>query len=321
MKKEPQPTGMSMPTDRTAGGMKTILVTGGGRGLGRGVAERLAADGHRVVLTVRDSSGPLVVADILRKTPSAKVEHRTLDLASFASIRSFARDLPHDLRFDVVLHVAGILQQSPVRRTTSDGFEETLAVNTLAPFLLTHELLPRIGTDQGPGRVICVSSRLHLPGSRGVPVDYDFSDPNLERGYHPDRAYKGSKLALLWFAFELARRIPPSQFTVHGMCPGFVPETAAASTKGLMRLFMRFVLPHMPFATRLLDAIDAIRFVAVDPSLDASTGGFWAEKKPFEPSRQSRSLEDGKRFWEWAESVTGTGPWPANANANANAPP
>ena len=204
------------------------------------------------------------------------------------------------------------MQQSPTRRVAmqAGGTEETLAVNALGPFLLTHELFGRIGVGTNPGRVVCVSSRLHLPGSRGADVRYAFDDPSLEHGYGADRAYKNSKLALLWFAFELARRVPEGQFTVHGMCPGFVPETAAASATGFERFLMKNVLPYLWFATRAADAAERIAYVAVDPELDNSTGGFWAEKAPAEASREARNPESATRFWSWAESVTRTGPWP-----------
>ena len=76
--------------------------------------------------------------------------------------------------------------------------------------------------------MITVCSRLHLPGSRGGPVDFDFDDPQLERGYHPDRAYKNSKLAALWFTYELQRRLGQPPITANAVCPGFVPATAAA---------------------------------------------------------------------------------------------
>lgn len=290
---------------------KTVLVTGGGRGLGRGVASALAKAGHRVLLTARSAeAGARVVDEVKRERPDADLSCATLDLSSFASIRAFAASLPPAQRFDVVFHVAGVMQQSPTRRVTVDGFEETLAVNTLAPFLLTHELLPRIGGGEGPGRVVCVSSRLHLPDSRGAPVRYDFDDPNLERGYHPERAYKNSKLALVWFVNELARRLPKERVTVHAVCPGFVPTTAAASTTGVLHFVMVRLMPHMPFATSEADAVKNLCFTAVDPSLDATTGDFWAEQKPFESSPQSRSEADAKRFYEWACAVTKTGPWP-----------
>lgn len=290
---------------------KRILVTGGGRGLGRGAAVQLAKAGHHVLLTARsEAAGAAVVAEVKAVKPDAHVEARVLDLNAFAAIRAFAAGLPPTERFDVVVHVAGVMQQSPERRRSADGFEETLAVNTLAPFLLTHELLGKVGGGATQGRIVCVSSRLHLPDSRGAPVRYDFDDPNLEHEYEPNRAYKNSKLALLWFAFELARRTPKERFTVHGMCPGFVPETAAASTKGFMNLVMRFVMPMMPFATSLSDAVDSICFTATDPSLDVTTGGFWAEKQPSQASAQANDLADAKRFFEWACEATQTGPWP-----------
>ncbi|MBL8923725.1 MAG: SDR family NAD(P)-dependent oxidoreductase [Myxococcaceae bacterium] len=290
---------------------KTVLVTGGGRGLGRGVAIALGKAGHEVLLTARSlDAGKAVVDEVKRQAPSARVEARVLDLSSFASIRAFGAALPEGQRFDTVFHVAGIMQQSAARRLSADGFEETLAVNTLAPFLLTHELLPRIGGGPTPGRVVCVSSRLHLPDSRGVPVNFDFDDPNLERSYHPERAYKNSKLAVLWFAYELARRVSKERLTVHGVCPGFVPETGAASTTGMLRFMMRFVLPHLPFATSAHVAVENLCFTAVDPLLDASTGDFWTERRASPSSPQSRDEQDARRFWDWACDMTKTGPWP-----------
>ncbi|MBE2254219.1 MAG: SDR family NAD(P)-dependent oxidoreductase [Myxococcus sp.] len=290
---------------------KSVLVTGGGRGLGKGVAAALAAAGHRVLLTARSpEAGARAVDEVKRAHPQAEVSHGTLDLASFDSIRAFARGLPAEQRFDVVMHIAGVMQQSPTRRRSADGLEETLAVNALGPFLLTHELLPRLGGGQGPGRVVGVSSRLHLPDSRGEPVRYDFDDPNLERGYHHERAYKNSKLALLWFLYELSRRVPKERFTVHGVCPGFVPETAAASARGFMRLVLRYALPHLAFATRFDDAVANLCFTAVDPSLDATTGLFWAERAPLESSPQSRDEADAKRFFAWAAGVTQARDWP-----------
>ncbi len=287
---------------------KTVLVTGGGRGLGKGVVLALAARGHHVVLTTRDSaSAEATVREARAVSVAPNLESFQADLSSFVSIEQCLASLPGALRFDVVMHVAGVMQQSPTRRLSADGFEETLAVNVLAPFLLTKGLLPRLNPG---GRIVCVSSRLHLPDSRGAPVHFDFDDPNLEHGYDPERAYKNSKLALVWFVNELARRVPKARATVHAMCPGFVPETAQASTKGVMHFVMAHVMPYMPFATRLDDAIDSLCFTALDPSLDHTTGDFWAEKKPFDSSPQSRNVEDARRFWTWCETATKSGSWP-----------
>ena len=211
--------------------MKTLVVTGGGRGLGRVTAGKLAHTGHRVVLVARtQAAAEGAAAQIPTNNPAANVESWAADLASLASIRTFAAALADDVgRIDVLFNIAGVLQTSPSRRVTADGFEETLAVNALAPFLLTRLLL-RALEQPGTARVVNVSSRLHLPGSRGKPVGFDFGDPQLDHGYNPDRAYKNSKLALLWFTYELQRRLPPRAITANAVCPGFVPATATAST-------------------------------------------------------------------------------------------
>ena len=285
--------------------MKTILITGGGRGLGRATAAKLAADGHRVILVARRPDAAQTAAEeITRRHPGARVEPRSVDLSSLSAVRSFATGaLALDEPIDVLFHVAGVMQTSPTRRLTGDGYEETLAVNVLAPFLLTHLLLPAL--ERSPSaRVVTVSSRLHLPGSRGAPVDFDFDDPQLEHGYHPERAYKNSKLAVLWFTYELQRRLPPRPISANAVCPGFVPATVAASTHGPMRFAMRHVLPRMPFATSVDAASDALVFMALDPSLEGVGGRFYGEQHAIESSPESYERDRARRLWELAADLT-----------------
>ena len=291
--------------------MATILITGGGRGLGRATAERLAAAGHRVLLTARTPSAAETAAtEIRRRHPNAVVEPRDVDLASLSAVRTFAQaQLDTDMPIDVLFNVAGVMQQSPTRRVTVDGFEETLAVNVLAPFLLTGMLLPGLERSTA-ARVVFVSSRLHRPDSRGVPVDFDFDDPQLERGYQPERAYKNSKLADLWLAYELERRLPPRPITSNAVCPGFVPATAAESAHGVKRRFMQVVLPHMSFAVSVDAAAAALAFMAVDPSIDGVGGQFFGECRPIESSPESRDTGKARRFWELAAALTGSDPLP-----------
>ena len=286
--------------------MSTILITGGGRGLGRATAGTLAAAGHRVILVARTQAAAEAASGEIRgRAPGASVEPRSVELSSLAAVRAFAAaELERGEAIDVLYHVAGVMQQSPTRRVTVDGNEETLAVNVLAPFLLTHLLLPAL--ERSPSaRVVTVSSRLHLPSSRGVPVDFDLDDPQLEHGYQPDRAYKNSKLAVIWFTYELQRRLPPRTITANAVCPGFVPVTAAASTRGAKRWFMQTVLPRMPFAVSVAAAADALAFVAVDPSIEGVGGRFFAERRPIDSSPESYDLDKARRFWEIAAGLTG----------------
>jgi NAD(P)-dependent dehydrogenase (short-subunit alcohol dehydrogenase family) len=286
--------------------MKTVLVTGGGRGLGRVTAEKIAVAGHRVVLVARiPGAAAAATEEIRRNHPDALVEPRSVDLSSLTLVRAFAaEEVERGEAIDVLFHVAGVMQTSPTRRVTVDGYEEALAVNVLAPFLLTGLLLPTL--ERRPAaRVVIVSSRLHLPGSRGEPVNFDFDDPQLERGYRPDRAYKNSKLAVMWFTYELSRRLPPRPITANAVCPGFVPATAAASTSGAMRFVMERVMPHMPFATSVSAATDSLVFMAIDPSIEGVSGKFFGERHPIESSPDSHDVDRAGRFWELAAELTG----------------
>ena len=271
----------------------------------------MASLGHRVLLTARDAAaGERVAAEIRASHPGAQVEARVLDLSSLAQVRAFGeRTAAEGFALDVLLHCAGVMQQSPVRRTTPDGLEETLAVNVLAPFLLTATLLPALRRST-EARVVNVSSRLHLPGSRGKPVDFDFDDPQLLRGYNPERAYKNSKLALLWFTYELQRRLGAGSVTANAVCPGFVPLTAASSTRAFERWLLLHVLPHMPFARSVDEAVDSFAFMAVDPLLTGVGGRFYGEKQAIASSAESNDVAKAKRFWAFAAEVTGSGPWP-----------
>ena len=286
---------------------KTVLLTGGGRGLGRITAEKLAVAGHRVLLTARTSVAAQTAVDQIRQgRGQLRVEPRAVDLSSLQQVRDFATaEAARGDAIDVLFHIAGIMQTSKSRRVTVDGYEETLAVNALAPFLLTALLRPAL--ELAPAaRVVTVSSRMHLPGSRGAPVDFDFNDPQLQRGYNPDRAYKNSKLAVLWFTYELQRRLAGTAITANAVCPGFVPTTAAASTTGPMRLLMTFAsAPHaVRDVSRPRDRL--VRLHGAGPLARRSRRRVsYGERHPIESSPQSRDVEQARRFWRLAERLTG----------------
>jgi retinol dehydrogenase-12 len=290
--------------------MQTILVTGAGRGLGRVTAEKLAAAGHRVVLHARRrEAAEAAVAAIRAVHPSAVLTAHAADLSSMAGVRALAGELlGAHARIDAVLHIAGVMQQSETRRLTAEGVEETLAVNTLAPFLLSGLLLPALAASPA-GRIVNVSSRRHLPDSHGAPVNFDFEDPMLERGYDPDRAYKNSKLAVLWVTYEQASRGAGGPITANAVCPGFVPMTASDSATGFKRIFMRTVLARMPFAVSVEAATDSLVFMAADPSIDGVTGVFYGERHPIDSSSESHDAAKAGAFWSMAERLTGF-TWP-----------
>lgn len=261
---------------------KTVLITGSNRGLGAAAARAFSE--HRVLHAAREpQSGELP----------------PLDLSSFASVRHFAASL-QATRIDVVLHNAGILVPHATRQLTKDGVEETLQVNAVAPWLLTQLLRPALNPS---ARIVWVTSRLHKPGMRGAPVDLRLEDANLSQGYAPERAYKNSKLAVIWLARELGRRSGDA-LTSNAVCPGFVPKTAAERTRGFQRFLLRHVLSHMPFASSIDEAVAAYAQACFSPALDGVSGAYFEGTRKAEPSADARDPVRAAAFWAFCEKAT-----------------
>jgi NAD(P)-dependent dehydrogenase (short-subunit alcohol dehydrogenase family) len=164
-----------------------IIVTGGSSGIGKGTATALAAAGHHVVIAARTrEKAERAAAEI-----AGEVEVADLDLADLASVRKFADSVD---TVDVLINNAGVMGL-PLTRTP-DGFETLFGTNYLGHFALTSLL-----GDKIKGRVVSVVSMHALFGR----VDID--DLNWHtREYKKWAAYGQSKLALLLFTSELARR-------------------------------------------------------------------------------------------------------------------
>jgi NAD(P)-dependent dehydrogenase (short-subunit alcohol dehydrogenase family) len=171
--------------------MSRIFITGSTDGLGRAAAESLLNDGHQVVLHARSRQRAGALADIAPRSAGVVIG----DLSSAAETRSIAAQVNAIGRMDAVIHNAGIYREQE-RGATPEGHATILAVNTLAPYMLTA-LIER------PDRLIYLSSSEHYSG--GGPLrDIDWK----ERRWDSARAYAESKLYLVALAMALARRWP-----------------------------------------------------------------------------------------------------------------
>jgi NAD(P)-dependent dehydrogenase (short-subunit alcohol dehydrogenase family) len=172
--------------------MARIFITGASDGLGRALAETLAARGHELVVHGRD---PDRLAEVAEKTGGVPLR---ADLSRIAEVRALA-DAVID-RFDsldVLVNNAGVGFGAPnaPRVMTPDGIELRLAVNYLAPYLLSRRLLPLLRRPP-TARIVNVAS----VGQR----DVDLDDLMMDRGYDGTEAYRRAKLALIADTFDLA---------------------------------------------------------------------------------------------------------------------
>jgi NAD(P)-dependent dehydrogenase (short-subunit alcohol dehydrogenase family) len=194
---------------------KIALVTGATSGIGTWTAAGLAKAGATVVITARDRArGEAVQRDLAAQAPGARIELLIADLASLAEVRRLAAEIKQRYqRLDILINNAGLMADR--RELTVDGFEKVMAVNYLAPFLLTLELIDLVKRS-APARIVNVGSTL----SDRALIDLD--DLQSERRFTLFGAYAQSKLALLLFTVELARRLEGSNVAVNVVHPGGV---------------------------------------------------------------------------------------------------
>ena len=231
-----------------------VFVTGSTDGLGRGAAQALINDGHRVVLHARSKERAAALMDLAHLAAGVVIG----DLASAVQTRSLADQVNKIGRMDAVIHNAGIYRE-PNRGTTPEGHAKVLAVNVLAPYLLTR-LIER------PDRLVYLSSSMHR-GGEGPLDDIDWS----ERRWDTNRAYSESKLYITALAFAVARQWP--KVLSNAVDPGWVPTKMGG--RGAPDDLEEGHLTQTWLAT------------SDDPAAKTS-GGLWYHRERQEPAAQSR---------------------------------
>ncbi len=261
--------------------MNIILVTGATDGIGLETAKELAALGHEVVVHGRSEEKALRACDHIRRASPAAVLHAAhADLSDFASVVRMAQDLDGRLpRLDVLVNNAGVYVAE--RRLSGDGFELTLAVNHLAPFLLTRLLLPLLKKSTEP-RVVTVSSVAH---KRGI---IPFDNMNGELHFDGYRAYANSKLAVALFARELAWREP--WLASNSLHPGVI------DTK----------LLHAGFDAKgdpVTAGAETPVFLAASPEAEGISGKYFDRCTAVQPAPLVEDADLARQLWEWSEKT------------------
>jgi NAD(P)-dependent dehydrogenase (short-subunit alcohol dehydrogenase family) len=257
---------------------KVVLITGATDGHGRGLAAEVAGAGATVLVHGRSDER---IASTLEELPEGSRAYRA-DLAALDQVRGLATEvLEREARLDVLVNNAGIGTDVPgggARMESEDGHELRFAVNYLAGYLLTQELLPLLELS-APARIVNVSSAGQWP--------IDFDDVMLERGYSGVRAYCQSKLAQVMHTIDLSESLDPARVTVACLHPATLMPTKIVKTP----------------ASTLEEGVDATMRLVADPSLDGVSGRYFdgqresaADSQAYDPAARTRLREVSERL-------------------------
>ncbi len=272
---------------------KTILITGGTSGIGLESAAVLAGMGAKVIIVGRDAGRVAQALATIKARSGADAASYLCDFSSLQAVRRLAGEVLRDVpTLHMLINNAGSVFAK--RTLTADGIEATFAVNHLAPFLLTQQLLPRL-IESAPARIITVASGRHAHGTM------DFDDLGFARGYQILRAYARSKLANVLFASEQARRLVGTRVTSNSVHPGRVATNIWAGAPGWTKPLIRFWLSRT-FITVEEGAAPVIA-LASRPDLDDVTGQYFNRHEAALPSGVAQDWEVAGRLWRESERL------------------
>lgn len=274
---------------------RTCLVTGATSGHGEAVARALAERGADLILLGRSAEKCAAlqkqIADTAGKTPDVLLG----DLASRTEVDRVADEfLASGRPLHVLVNNAGLVNLE--RKVDGEGRELTFAVNYLSMFQLTLRLFERL-KESAPARVVNVGSDSYKIAT------LELDNLQLERDYSVAQAYARSKLAILHFTRELARRTEGSGVAVNAVDPGPVASNIGANNPGILyslaRPMIRYLFPSAARAART-----CLR-VATEPGLENASGGYYRSLVLRE--RPLKQPDPELAAGLWAESVRLTG--------------
>jgi NAD(P)-dependent dehydrogenase (short-subunit alcohol dehydrogenase family) len=296
---------------------KRVLITGANSGIGYHAALKLARKGAHVMLASRDRQrGEAALARLDAEAPSAHTELVIFDLASLASVRSFAEnELAKHRPLHILINNAGVMAP-PKRLQTADGFELQFGTNVLGHFALTARLMPALqlaATESAERpRIVTIASIAHKRGQ------LNFDDLQSTKSYGPTRAYQQSKLADLMFAFELDRRLRAANSRVMSVAahPGVASTNLfQVGDYSTFEKTARNLVGHAIGIVLNTDAEGALPTLYAATSPTAEDGGYYGPQGfqemrgddvgPAKVAPQARDNAAAARLWQICEDLTG----------------
>jgi NAD(P)-dependent dehydrogenase (short-subunit alcohol dehydrogenase family) len=271
------------------------LITGATEGVGRATAVALASKGFLVVLAARGATkAQAVQREITARGGSA--DHLAVDLASLGDVRAladtFKRRYP---RLDVLINNAGVFL--PTRAETADGFETTYQINYLSHFLLTHLLLDAL-QKSAQARIINLSSSVHAVGR------FDVHNLQSEKRFSVLGTYAASKLFMLMFTRELAKRLAGTPVTANAVHPGIVRTRMMLAAPGPFR-FLSYL--SLPFSISPARGARTSVYLASSPELAGVSGHYFTRCKRTAARNAFDTEENRALLWQLSLAAVAQG--------------
>lgn len=270
---------------------KHIAITGPTAGIGRAASIELARQGARLTLLCRNREKAEQLQQEILSVGGLRPDIVMMDMASLASVKAAGDALAAaGAPLDVLLNNAGVIHTT--RRETVDGFEETLAVNHFAPFLLTGLLLPQLQMPQS-ARIVNVASQAYT-----LVKDMGFDDMQSIKSYKTFREYGRSKLANILFTRSLAQRLKGQDITVNSLHPG-----AVSTSLGTQNGFFGKLLPLLlkPFFRTPEQGAQTSIYLCSSDAVSGVSGEYFIDCKPRTTKPWARDDAAADRLWHYTE--------------------
>ena len=267
---------------------KICLITGANSGIGKAIVLEFARLGATTIMVCRDQErGESSLQEIAKLSGSNSVFLLLSDLSSQASIRQLSESIKARFhRLHILINNAAVI---PTKRTlTVDGLETQLAVNYLAPFLLTN-LLINLLIKSSPARIINVTSNAHKRATMNL------NELNSRHTYNPRKVYAQTKLANVLFTYELARKLNGTNVTSNCWNPGMVATSLLNEYLGLPRLFRSIT---KKFVASPESAAQNLLYIATSHEVKEKNGVYFDKKSEASSSKASYNEKFAEALWQ-----------------------
>ena len=275
----------------------TCLITGATEGVGKVTALELAKKGFTVVVAARNANkAEALKKEIETSTGNTSCDSIVADLGSLGQVRQLAETFRRRYStLDVLINNAGVFL--PTRTETEDGYEMMFQVNYLSPFLLTNLLLEELQKSE-QGRIINLSSSVYAIGK------FDPDNLQSEKHFSVLGTYAATKLFVLMFTEELARRLKATSVTANAVHPGIVRTRMMLQAPGALRLVSYLSLP---FSISPVTGARTSVYLASSPEVKGISGQYFTKSRRAVVKNKFDTVENRALLWDLSLNAAGGG--------------